>query len=341
MKLWFDISNSPHVNLFSGLLRELKQDGHELTITCRPLANTVDLLRLERLEYSLVGEHHGKNIIRKSLGFPIRVSQLYKHLVSEGIHAAISQSSFHAPVASRLLGIPSIYMNDNEHALGNIPAFLTAERIFIPEYLELKKVARQGANLKKVRQYPGIKEGIYLWRLAKELDSGPYRQAKTRPSVYIRPEPWTAQYYRGRTNFLDNIIVGLGDAADVVVLPRGAEQRLHYMDKRSNRVTVIEGALSIQEIARDCDLFIGAGGTMTREMAVLGVPTVSVYQDKLLDVDRHLLRVGAFMHEPNLTPASALDRLDAAIRRGKQRELLEKGQEAYKLLKEELLGLRS
>jgi predicted glycosyltransferase len=54
---------------------------------------------------------------------------------------------------------------------------------------------------------------------------------------------------------------------------------VHYQDPKFAGVRVVTTALDIADIAPDCDLFIGAGGTMTREMAVLGIPTISVYQD--------------------------------------------------------------
>ena len=77
---------------------------------------------------------------------------------------------------------------------------------------------------------------------------------------------------------------------------------------------------------------------MTREMAVLGIPTISVYQDELLDVDRHLLDVGAFVHKPELTAAEALQYLDLAQHRPPNRELLEKGKSAYDMVKNEVLN---
>jgi predicted glycosyltransferase len=95
--------------------------------------------------------------------------------------------------------------------------------------------------------------------------------------------------------------------------------------------------LDIADIAPDCDLFVGAGGTMTREMAVLGIPTVSVYQDELLDVDRHLLELGAFVHDPALTAARLLAILDGNSRRPANRALLDKGRQAYTMIKQAIL----
>lgn len=339
MNIWFDLSNSPHINLFARMIRDLEAEGHEVFITCRPLANTIDLLELHGLRYEVVGVHYGGDLKMKLLGYPIRVWQLWRYLKGKRIDVAISQSSFHSPVVAQLLGVRSIYMNDNEYAMGNIPAFMCASRIMVPEFLADEKLRRQCASAHKVVHYPGVKEGIYLWELDEQLSRARRIPArKQRPSVYIRPEPWTAQYYKGSRNFLDDLILGIKDQARVIVLPRGSAQGLHYRD--FGGVEVVDTALDIADVAPDCDLFVGAGGTMTREMAVLGIPTISVYQDELLDVDRYLLDAGAFVHAPKLTASALLTILQGAARKPADRLLLNKGRQAYALIKESILGGR-
>ena len=334
MKIWFDISNSPHINMFRDLMRELESDGHEVHITCRDLANTVDLLRLHGFKFQVVGEHYGANFFRKVFGYPIRVLQLKNFLAPLAVDVAVSQSSFHSPVVARLLGIRSIYMNDNEHALGNVPAFIAATTILVPEFLSTQNLKRQFARLSKVVRYEGVKEGIYLWLLQGRLEAATSKiPPNRRPVVYIRPEPWAAQYYKGDRNFLDEMILGIRDHCDVRILPRGKVQAVHYADARFGGVKVIEGALELMDIATDCDLFIGAGGTMTREMAVLGIPTISVYQDELLDVDRYLLDCNAFLHRMKLSSQDVIEYLRVCARRPANRELLQKGRESYMALK--------
>jgi predicted glycosyltransferase len=121
------------------------------------------------------------------------------------------------------------------------------------------------------------------------------------------------------------------------LLPRDKEQVTHYAQAAFKGVRVVADALDIADIALDCDLFIGAGGTMTREMAVLGVPTISVYQETLLDVDRYLLKVGAMVHRLSLTANEALQHLERSARRPANQELLEKGLQAYELIKSTVL----
>ena len=62
MKIWFDLSNSPHINMFRTMIRDL-QRSHEVIVTSRPLANTEDLLRMhnqgmEHLQSLLINAHH-------------------------------------------------------------------------------------------------------------------------------------------------------------------------------------------------------------------------------------------------------------------------------------------
>lgn len=331
MKIWFDISNSPHINLFSSLINDLMKN-HTVIITSRPLANTVDLLDLYGFQHYIIGKHYGKNFIYKILGYPIRVFQLYRFLRRKKIDVAISQSSFHSPLTAHLLGIPSIYMNDNEHAMGNIPSFMFAKSILVPEFLKSSALKRQFAKESKIIRYEGVKEGIYLWdRVVK-------RNVKDKKIIYVRPEPLTAQYYKGALNFLDETLIEIKKYAKVVVLPRGKAQGQYYKQDKFNGISVQDKPLTIEEIASDCTLFIGAGGTMTREMAVLGIPTISVYQDELLEVDRYLIETGMMIHDANLKVGKLLSYLENAIDKPANKELLVKGEKSYHLIKNLLVN---
>jgi predicted glycosyltransferase len=82
-----------------------------------------------------------------------------------------------------------------------------------------------------------------------------------------------------------------------------------------------------------CDLFIGAGGTMTREAAVLGIPTISIYQDELLDVDEYLLTNGFMTHKKELDVAYVIEFMETNSKRPPDTRLLQKGKDAYQLIK--------
>ena len=335
MKIWFDLTNSPHINFFRQMIDELQEDGNDVVITCRPLANTIDLLDLYKMDYTVVGKHYGKSSFKKVIGFFVRVNQLRKFLKRANVDVGISQSSFYSPIAGKLAGIPTIYTNDNEHAAGNKISFLFAKRIFVPEFILKEDVTNAFVKENKVLQYPGVKEGIYLWKKYK----GFKHDTSTSNKIYIRTEPQLAQYYNSKQNFMDGIIKDLKDKYEIVILPRTADQAEYYNNAEFEGITVCKKPLPFEVIAHDCKLFIGAGGTMTREMAVIGIPTISVYQDALLDVDKFLIDEGIMMHDTNLTSR----KVDALLQGMKSREadpiLLKKGERAYNMIKAELVKL--
>ena len=338
MKIWFDISNSPHVNMFHDLIRDLENKGHEVIITSRPLANTVELLNQRGLKHTIIGEHYGKKFYKKVFGYPIRVMQLRKFLKKNLPDLAVSQSSFHSPVAAKLIGVPSIYTNDNEHAMGNIPAFMFATKILIPENLPIENITKKGISHTKIKQYPGVKEGIYLWKKGTQIADARKNASDGIVRIYIRPEPLTAQYYKAKENFLDDMICEIKEKYHVTILTRDKTQLEHYRHKKFEKIQVPAKPIDFDEIANNCSLFIGAGGSMTRELAILGIPTISVYQDDLLAVDKYLISNGVMVHEPEITSEFVENYLKSSNHIAKNKEIMEKGQRAYQLLKDEILS---
>jgi predicted glycosyltransferase len=340
MKIWFDISNSPHVNLFYNLIKDLEEEGHSIIITSRPLANTIDLLNQKSLKHVVVGKHYGKNLYKKIFGYPVRVLQLVKFLKPLALDLAVSQSSFHSPLVAKVLSIPSIYTNDNEHALGNIPSYIFATKILIPENLAVRKAIGQGASSKKITQYPGIKEGIYLWSLAEQISLKRKLIQHQNLKIYVRPEPLTAQYYKGGLNFLDCALMDLQNKYSITILTRDKQQFNHYKQEKFASLNVPEKPLTFENVAADCRLFVGAGGSMTREMAILGIPTISVYQDSLLDVDVYLIDNGLMCYEPNITSEIIIRHITDSCKSGPHTELLTKGKLAYEMFKSQILNFR-
>ena len=68
MKIWFDLTNSPHVQFFRQMIGELQDEGHQVVITSRNAANTTELLDMYGMEYTIVGKSYGKKLRNKILG---------------------------------------------------------------------------------------------------------------------------------------------------------------------------------------------------------------------------------------------------------------------------------
>ena len=121
-------------------------------------------------------------------------------------------------------------------------------------------------------------------------------------------------------------------------MPRGKQQAEYYRKAKFQGVMIPSEPLTLEDMALQCSLFIGAGGTMTREAAVLGIPTISIYQSDLLAVDRYLIDKGYMSHKTDLTAEFVVDFLGRHSRIHPSTELLDKGRTAYKLIMEKLLS---
>ncbi len=146
----------------------------------------------------------------------------------------------------------------------------------------------------------------------------------------------TAQYYSAKQNFLDDIIAELQEYCDITVLSRDKTQFLHYSNERFKYIQLPEKPLSFDDIASSCSLFIGAGGSMTRELAMIGVSTISVYQGDLLEVDKLLISKKIMHYDPALTASKVLTHLANIGNTAPSMELIDTGRSSYQLFKQEI-----
>lgn len=342
MKIWIDFINSPQVCFFEPLIDDLTKEGHEIILTCRDSANTVDLLKQRKWSFKIIGNSVKKSTVKKLFSAPGRILALRQYLKDKKIDVAISQSGFYLPLTARLLGVPSVYTNDNEHALGNIPAFIFANKIILPENFSINKALKRGARRSKISIYPGVKEEVYLWPRREQIQNERKIRNRYIKTIFVRTEPATAQYYTGKKNFLDSLLMELKDRYAITVLTRGKSQLDHYRQPQFSGVNVPTHPLPFDEVATSCSLFIGAGGSMTREMALMNVPTVSVYQDELLGVDKFLISKGLMIHKDSLSPNDVEEILRNEKKTTAKSEniLAQKGKEAYNLIKETILNIK-
>ena len=64
MRIWFDITNTPHVHFFAPIIKYLEKKN-EVFVTARDFSETLPLLKSYNIDYSLIGNHKGKSRIKK------------------------------------------------------------------------------------------------------------------------------------------------------------------------------------------------------------------------------------------------------------------------------------
>jgi predicted glycosyltransferase len=290
VRVWVDLTNSPHVLVMRPLIALMRADGHEVEVTAREFAQTLELLDRFGIEHAAVGRHRGGRLASKAWGLAARSAALARWARGRGFGLAVGHGSNDVTVAARLLGIPSATAFDYEWATvqHNVNCRL-ARAVVVPEAIPPERLYRYGAR-GKLRRYPGLKEEYYL------ADFEPDRAVledlgldEALPLVVVRTPPEVSLYHRFQNPLFRRVLERLRDV-QTVVLPRTAAQREEIV--RLGPFTVPERAVDAQSLVAFADLVISAGGTMNREAVALGTPVYTTFEGKLGAVDERLLREG-------------------------------------------------
>jgi uncharacterized protein len=296
MRIWIDLSNSPHPLLFAPIARRLEELGHEVGITARDNAQTVELTLERWPDATIIGGQSPKSRAKKAQVMAQRVRDLGRWARGFRADVALSHNSYGQIVAARALGLHVVTAMDYEGQPANHLAFRLAHVILMPEALRGSGVHRQGASDRRTRFYPGFKEEIYLGDFEPDLgvlDSIGVERGD-RPLVVARTPPSRAAYHQFGNPLFGEAIEALGNdsSAQTVVLARHPEQRQAIQALHLTNVVVPDRAIDSRSLMYQADLVIGAGGTMTREGALMGVPTYSIFAGTQPAVDKALERQG-------------------------------------------------
>jgi hypothetical protein len=315
MRIWVDLTNSPHVLVLRPVIERLRADGHDVSVTARDFAQTIELCERLGVSHTAIGHHRGGRLASKAAGLLSRSGALTRWARADAraqgakrFDIALGHGSNDVTVAAALLRIPSATMFDYEWATvqHNINCRLAAA-VVVPDAIPRERLARYGAG-HKVRTYEGLKEEYYLADFQPDdavlaelaLDA-------SRPIVVVRTPPDVSLYHRFANDLFARVLERLRTAAvqdgvQPVVLPRVASQRQELAQVPG--FVVPEHAIDAQSLIAHADLVISAGGTMNREAVALGTPVYSTFEGRLGAVDERLIAQGRLR---KLRDADALD----------------------------------
>src|SRR5882757_9339460 len=197
MKIWIDLTNSPHVVVMRPLIAEMRARGHEVEVTARDFAQTLQLCERYGIEHTAIGHHRGAGLWAKATGLFARSGQLTRWARGRGFELALGHGSNDVSVAAALLRIPSATMFDYEWATvqHNVNCRL-ASAVVVPDAIPPQRLYRYGAE-RKLHRYEGLKEEYYLADF--EPDRSVLGELALDPSrllVVVRTPPEVSLYHR-------------------------------------------------------------------------------------------------------------------------------------------------
>jgi hypothetical protein len=288
MRIWVDLTNSPHVLVLRPIIDVFRARGAEVRVTARDFAQTVQLCERFGIEHDVIGRHRGGRVAAKALGLVDRSAALIRWGRRAGpFDLALGHGSNDVTVAARLLRIPCSTMFDYEWATvqHNVNCRL-AQAVVVPGAIPPERLDRYGAR-RKLQRYPGLKEEYYL----ADFEPDPAVLAELgldteRPLAVVRTPPSVSLYHRFENDLFASVLDRLR-GTQTVVLPRVEEQR-----SQLDGFIVPERAIDAQSLVAYADLVVSAGGTMNREAVALGTPVWTTFEGRLGAVDERLIAEG-------------------------------------------------
>ena len=293
MRVWVDLTNSPHVLVMRPLIEAMRADGHEVEVTARDFAQTLELCERFGIEHTPIGRHRGERLIPKFAGLVARSAALARWARRRGFELAMGHGSNDVSVAASVLRIPAATAFDYEFAAAQHHLNCRLCRVVVvPEAIPPERLRRYGATPSKLRRYAGLKEEYYLADFEPDeavLDG--LGLERSRPLVVVRTPPEASLYPRFENPLFRRVLERLRRSeAQAVVLPRTPDQRVEL--RSLGRFVVPDRTVDAQSLVALADLVVSAGGTMNREAAALGTPVFTTFEGRLGAVDERLLREG-------------------------------------------------
>jgi len=298
MRIWMDADNAPHVLVMKPLAGELRRRGHEVFFTARPRAGTVALLAMHGMPCTVIGGGTSRGTAGKALGTLVRALSLARAARFLAADVSFGHGSRALPIASRLAGVPSVTMYDYEWVDPRIFNRF-CRTIILPEAVDPARCAEAGIRTELVRRFPGFKEELYLSDWAPDPVRPAWLGGGDRVRVLVRPPAGTAHYHVPEAERIYRRLMSslaLADDVETVLGPRGPED---VPVPPPPGLRIPDGPVDGPGLIWHMDAGFGGGGTMTREAAVLGIPSWSFFRGRRGRVDEALAASGrlAFMDE--------------------------------------------
>ena len=302
--VWIDFENAPHVWVLSPIIEQIRGKGYPVLLTARDFSCTVGLCNQLGFDAEVIGQPgSGKNKASKIWRILDRAFRLYLKLVGmrRNIALALSHGSRSQILAAHYLGIPVISLDDYEFSDQTLVRFV--DQLLVP-FPIAKDV--WGRYSDRVTHYPGLKEELYLFNF--RPDSSGLRELKDTDKIKIlfRPEGRFAHYRSTHSEVLQFAILNyLSGRSNIflILLPRDEVQvkvLVNFCKEHKIVHWFPKDVLDGPSLIWGMDLVVSGGGTMTREAAVLGVPSYSFFAGQWGAVDCHLVKLGRLIRLDNV-----------------------------------------
>ncbi len=276
MKIWIDIL-TPKQLLFSEPIVEKLGKKHDLLCTSRDYEEVSKLAKIRNFDLIFVGKHGGGD---KKIKLKASIDRMEKLSTKIRTFSPDIVISFCSPEASRIafgLGIKHVAFCDSPHAEAVMRLTLPLiQKLLIPFIIPKKEFSKYGIDKKNIIQYKAIDAFVTIQRKIDQKAKLPFKN-NNRKNILIRVEEEEASYTSKSSKIIPIIkkIEREYKNDNIVVLGRYTKQVKNLQKIIGKKIKIVKMTYDGKHLLKNTDIFIGSGGTMTAESALMGIPTIS------------------------------------------------------------------
>ena len=276
MKVWFDILTPKQLLFFEPIIKRIRKN-HTVLCTSRDYNQVTHLAKIRDLNLVIIGKHGGSKRHDKLDASLHRARSLALKIKKFSPDITISACSPEAARVSYGLDITHVCFSDSPHATAVMRLVIPlVQKLFIPWIIPKKEFTKFGINDKDVISYRAIDAAIIAKRKISKNNKTSYRKNR-RKTILVRVEEEYASYStkkRPAVPIIKEIIKDFSNE-EIVVMARYTSQVRDLKRDFGKKIRVLSKVIDSKALLKNTDVFIGSGGTMTAEFALLGVPTIS------------------------------------------------------------------
>ena len=299
MKIWIDIL-TPKQLLFSEPMVEELRKKHNVLCTSRSYDEVLKLAKIRNFDLVYVGKYGGSEKYGKLEASTNRIKELSLLIDKFSPELAISFCSPEAARVSFGMGIKHIAFCDSPHANAVMKLTLPLiQKLLIPWIIPKKEFSKYGIDAKNIIPYRAIDAYVTIKRSINRKDPLPFKN-NHKKNILIRVEEEQAAYIQKSRKIIPiiNEVINEFDGENIVILGRYSEQIKNLRKLFGKKAKVLKMSFDGKYLLNNTHVFLGSGGTMTAESALLGVPTIS-YNAVPNIVEKYLVRNNLVKRETN------------------------------------------
>lgn len=273
--VWLDSVTPKDSLLLSSLMPALHDKGYDTLATAKAQTQTTDILDLLGVSFIRVGEY-GETLKGKLVEEQKRTLAFVKLFDQVGLPKALWTHGDVSAIRTAFgLQIPIVYSNDTPHAIHVAKLVSPLVDWLVSPLCFGKSWSRFGIPKPRIVLYDGVEEIAYLEELGNKVPDFLKEMAGKKRVVLFRNVEYKASYCRDVKVDVWQLLKKLSEMATVVYLPRYEEEKekLQGLDN----VWIPPRPVLAFQVVPFVDLVVGSGGTICREAALMGVPTINFH----------------------------------------------------------------